>query len=121
MMKMHSWSTRWTILLLLLVACFWGAASVWAGPQQKKTAMATHEILISGFKYQPDTVTVQVGDTVQWKNGDLVPHTVVAADGSFRSELIAPGAIWKMVPKKSGTFPYSCEPHPNMHGELIVQ
>ena len=71
--------------------------------------------------YQPDVVTAHVGDTVQWKNADIVPHTVTAEDKSFSSGAIAPGTIWKLVAKKAGTFPYSCTPHPNMHGKLIVQ
>jgi len=87
----------------------------------QKPAAQTHTILISGFKYQPDTLTVNAGDTVEWKNNDIVPHTVTAADKTFTSGAIRPGATWKFVAKKSGTFPYTCTPHPNMHGKLVVQ
>jgi plastocyanin len=107
-------------MVLLLIACC-GSAALAVAQSGEKAAAQTHEILISGFKYQPETVTVRVGDTVQWNNGDIVPHTVVAANGSFKSGQIEPGATWKTVLKKSGTFAYTCEPHPNMHGELVVQ
>jgi plastocyanin len=117
-MKLAFKSTPWTALLMLSIACSWGVASGRADP---KPAPQAHEILIRGFMYQPEVVTVHIGDTVQWKNADIVPHTVTAADKSFNSGLIAPGATWKFEPKKSGTFPYSCKPHPNMHGKLIVQ
>ena len=116
--KLNSRSTRWTALLLFSVACLWGVASA---RSDQKAAPQAHKILISGFKYQPDVVTIHVGDTVQWKNSDIVPHTVRAADKSFDSGPIVPGATWKFVAKKAGTFPYTCVPHPNMHGILIVR
>ncbi|HEY5329952.1 MAG TPA: cupredoxin family copper-binding protein [Acidobacteriaceae bacterium] len=111
-------SIRWTASLMLLLASCWCACGAAAGGQKPA---ATHTILISGFKYQPDAVTVNAGDTIVWKNNDIVPHTVTAADKSFNSGAIRPGATWKFVAKKSGTFPYTCIPHPNMHGTLIVQ
>ena len=113
-MRMNSRSARWTALLLLLFACFGGVASA-------RPPAETRQILISGFKYQPDALTMRVGDTVEWKNADIVPHTVTAADKSFNSGAIKPGATWKLVVKKAGTFPYVCTPHPNMHGKLIVE
>lgn|ERR1035437_1213277 len=117
-MRLTPRTTPWTALLLLSIACSWGAAS---GRADQKPMPEAHEILIRGFMYQPDVVTLHIGDTVQWKNSDIVPHTVSAEDKSFNSGLIAPGATWKFVAKKAGIFPYRCMPHPNMHGKLIVQ
>ena len=76
---------------------------------------------MSGIKFQPDALTVAVGDSVEWKNNDIVPHNVVAADKSFNSGTIAPGGSWKFVAKKAGTFPYICTLHPNMKAKLVVQ
>ena len=86
-----------------------------------KPAPATYSVAIKGFQFQPNTLTVNVGDTVEWKNGDIVAHTVLSADKSINSGTIAPGATWKYVAKKAGTFPYTCAPHPNMHAKLIVR
>ena len=86
-----------------------------------KPAPATHSVAIKSFKFQPDVLTVNVGDTVEWKNGDIVAHTVLSADKSINSGTIAPGATWKYVAKKAGAFPYTCAPHPNMHAKLIVR
>ena len=116
-MRLSSRTVSWMASLLLSIACFWGASP---GRAEKPTP-ETHEVLIHGFMYLPAVMTVHVGDTVQWKNTDVVPHTVTAEDKSFSSVAIAPGATWKFVAKKAGTFPYSCTPHPNMHGKLIVQ
>jgi plastocyanin len=112
-------SIRWAALLMLLLAGSWCACVAAVGGQ--KPAAQAHTILISGFKYQPDTLTINAGDTVEWKNNDIVPHTVTAADKTFASGAIRPGATWKFVAKKSGSFPYTCTPHPNMHGKLVVQ
>lgn len=104
--------------MVLVLTASWSVCMA-AGAQ--KLAAQTHAVLISGFKYQPDTITVNVGDTIVWKNADIVPHTVTASDKSFNSGAIKPGATWTLVARKPGTFLYGCIPHPNMHGKLIVQ
>jgi plastocyanin len=111
---MQKLAIRYATLLLLLTASCCACVA-------QKAAAQTRTIIISGFKYQPDVLTVNAGDTVEWKNNDIVPHTVTADDKSFTSGAIRPGATWKFVAKKSGTFSYTCTPHPNMHGKLVVQ
>src|ERR1035437_8382808 len=100
-MRLTPRTTPWTALLLLSIGCSWGAAS---GRADQKPMPEAHEILIRGFMYQPDVVTLHIGDTVQWKNSDIVPHTVSAEDKSFNSGLIAPGATWSSWRKKLGYF-----------------
>jgi plastocyanin len=117
-MRLTSRTMPWMAVVLLLIVCSWDATL--GRPDQKPTTK-THEVIIHGFMYQPDVATAHVGNTVQWKNADIVPHTVTAEDKSFSSGAIAPGATWKLVAKKAGTFSYTCTPHPNMHGKLIVQ
>jgi plastocyanin len=34
--------------------------------------------VIREFKFEPATVTVHIGDTVEWKNDDIVPHSATA-------------------------------------------
>ena len=87
----------------------------------QKQASQTHTVVIHNFAFQPPKLTVNVGDTIVWKNTDIVSHTVTAADGSFDSDEIKPGKSWKLVAKKAGSFQYACSPHPNMHGTLTVK
>lgn len=87
----------------------------------EKPAAQMQTVVIHGFRYAPAVVTANVGDTIVWKNTDIVSHTVTAEDGSFNSGKIAPGTTWKLVAKKRGTHAYRCTPHPNMHGTLVVQ
>jgi len=126
-MAMGARMSRWAGMFVLALTCCWGVRVAAAGFGQKPATQAhdaarqTHTVLIHGFKFQPDSLTVKVGDTVVWKNADMVPHTVTAVDKSFDSGHIAPGGTWKMVAKRAGTYMYNCTPHPNMRAKLIVQ
>jgi len=80
-------------------------------------------VAIRDYKFEPASVTVHSGDTVEWKNYDSVPHTATE-DGAtapvFDSGNIAPGATWRYLVQKQGTYKYKCTIHPYMKGELIV-
>ena len=80
-------------------------------------------VVIRGFKFDPETVTVNQGDTVEWKNEDIVPHTATedVAKPAFDSGKIQVGAMWRYVARNKGTYNYTCTFHPNMEGKLIVQ
>ncbi|MGI8961503.1 MAG: cupredoxin domain-containing protein [Bryobacteraceae bacterium] len=115
---------------LVLVACAGGTPSSSSiarpeGAEPPKRANVTSKVntvLISQFKYQPDTLVVNVGDTVEWKNADIVPHTITAVDGkTFDSGGMAKGASWRFIVIKKGTYEYLCTLHPNMKAKLVVQ
>jgi plastocyanin len=80
----------------------------------------THTVLIKGFAFVPDHLTVSAGDTVVWKNEDIVPHTATAGHG-FDSKTLNTGQSWSFVARKKGKYPYTCTYHPTMHAELTVQ
>jgi plastocyanin len=84
-------------------------------------AHTLHVVTIKGLKYLPPILTVKAGDTVEWKNSDIVSHTVTHVNKSFDSGVILSGGAWKLVVKKRGTFNYFCTLHPNMKAELVVQ
>lgn len=83
-------------------------------------AAETHIIRIEGMKYQPETLTLKRGDTVVWRNADLVPHTATMA-GRFDSGEIAPGASWSWTAKDTGRIDYVCTYHPGMKAAVVVQ
>ena len=80
----------------------------------------THEVVIQGLLYVPETLTVRPGDVVVWINKDPFPHTVTAA-GVFDSGSIAAGKSWRFTAKKPGTYPYLCTLHTTMKGTLRVE
>jgi plastocyanin/uncharacterized membrane protein len=80
-----------------------------------------HVIVISQMRFNPGTITVEAGDTVEWKNQDIFSHTVTADDGSFDSGLIDPGHSWQTTVNRTGTIVYHCRPHPNMTAQVIAR
>jgi len=82
---------------------------------------ATRAVKIVGFAFVPASVTVSVGDTVSWSNGDAVTHTATADDGSWTTGSISGGSKKSLTFSTAGTFPYHCAIHASMHGTLVVQ
>jgi len=96
------------------------AAPLQPAPTNQPAERRTFTVLIKGFQFVPETLEVQSGDTVIWKNEDIVPHTATAKS-VFDSKEIGPGKSWTTVVKQKGKHPYICTYHPTMHGELVVK
>ena len=76
-------------------------------------------IRINDLDYGPASVTVHVGDTVEWINRDIVEHTATARSGAFDiATPIGKPAAARM--KAAGRFEYFCRLHPNMVGVINV-
>jgi len=82
---------------------------------------ATHTVTISGVQFEPQSLTVRVGDTIVWVNRDPFPHTVTAVGKRFDSHEIAVGHSWTYRARKAGIFSYACTLHPTMSGTLRVE
>jgi plastocyanin len=74
---------------------------------------------IRAMAYVPNALAVSVGDTVEWTNNDLVPHSVT--NKTFDSKSIAPHQTWSYVAKEPGDFAYGCTFHTTMVGAIIVR
>jgi len=92
------------------------AAGLFSSPALAKD----HVLVISNIQFPKDEV-VKTGDKVTWKNDDLVPHTVTADDGSFKSNSIEAGQSWTYKVTQKKTVAYKCDFHPNMHAKLIIK
>jgi len=107
---------------ILAVAAVAVLFAVSLGAQSAQPANgAGHIVIIKQMHFDPSQVTVQAGDTVEWKNEDIFSHTITADDGSFDSGLIAPGHSWQITFKSAQTVAYHCRPHPNMTASVSVQ
>jgi plastocyanin len=88
--------------------------------------------------FTPDTVTIEVGQTVQWENTSLLAHSVTGdpskatIEGSaqlpeganpFDSGMMDPKETFEHTFKKAGTYKYFCIPHEGakMYGWVIVE
>jgi plastocyanin len=77
-------------------------------------------VTIASFAFAPASKSISKGDTVTWTNNDSSPHTVTAADGSFNSGNMAPGATFSHTFTSAGTFSYVCSYHSGMQGSIVV-
>jgi plastocyanin len=78
--------------------------------------------------YDPNPVTISVGDNVTWVNDDPDPHTVTsgnfsAADAGqeFDSGYMGPHKSFTHQFNEPGEFEYFCILHPGMVGKVIVE
>jgi plastocyanin len=81
----------------------------------------THTVSLEGMRFQPDDLTVALGDTIVWVNKDLVAHTATSESGGFDSKIIEPEQAWTFTIRKRGDFPYVCVLHPTMKAMLRVK
>ena len=112
-------------LALIAAPGFPSPASAGRPASSESVPLKVVTVVIREFEFEPVTVTVHAGDTNEWKNDDIVPHTATADSKAqkpvFDSGTIDTGAAWRYVARKKGTYNYSCTFHPNMTGKLIVQ
>jgi len=69
--------------------------------------------------FEPETVTVKVGQSVTWVNEDSVSHDATADDGSWRTEISNQGGSVTLMFDTPGIYPYICTLHPAMKGTVI--
>lgn len=87
-----------------------------------KASPANHLVKIENMQFSPATLRVAVGDRVEFRNADLVPHTASTKPaGVFDSGLVKPGESWTLFAKAAGSFSYICTFHPMMTGQIIVE
>ncbi len=78
-------------------------------------------VVMKNFDFSPMTLTVTAGTTVTWRNLDGEPHTVVSADGAFRSAALDSNESFAFTFTKPGVYKYVCSIHPKMMASVIVK
>jgi plastocyanin len=76
-------------------------------------------VAMKNMKFSPATIEIKKGDTVEWKNDDITPHTATSA--TFDSGSIASDAAWRHTFTHTGSFPYTCTFHPDMKATVVVK
>lgn len=104
--------SRRTMLAILAGVSFTPAVAARADAQ-------LHVIEIDKMKFGAAPTEIHVGDTIVWKNIDLVKHTATARDGSFDIDLPRKSQDSTIV-KTPGTVEVYCRYHPGMVMTLVV-
>ena len=76
-------------------------------------------VAMKNMKFSPATIEIKKGDTVEWKNDDITPHT--ATSPTFDSGSIDPDKSWRHTFSDAGSFPYACTFHPDMKAAVTVK
>ena len=84
------------------------------------------KVSMHSIQFDPKTVTVKKGTTVEWVNDDSVNHDVTKRTGpgpNFSSGTgnLAGGDTYKMTFNTAGTIEYECTVHPGMTGTIVVK
>lgn len=82
-------------------------------------AAADAEVAVRDFRFDPSSLSVEVGDTVRWTNVGDAPHTVTF-NGGAASGTLANGQSWERAFPSAGTFQYVCGFHASMVGTVSV-
>ncbi len=103
--------------------------------------VADNVVTTIGLKFMPKDLTVKVGTTVTWQNGETIGHTVTSGawgevneatgirgtqtpDGRF-DHALAPkgqaGDTFSFTFTKPGVYPYYCQPHLTMNATVTVE
>jgi plastocyanin len=124
MRRLHQLSVALFAAVTLVAAATFIAgrhAPAWATNQETVVSNAVEHIVeIGDFEFAPSTLQVRPGDTIIWKNLDIVPHTVTASDKSWDSGTIAKGASYRHVVTAGETTAYFCRFHPSMTGAFEI-
>jgi len=83
---------------------------------------STVEVGTYDNSFQPQTITVPIGATVQWINHGHHLHTVAADDGQWGSSKLGTSGIYQHTFTRPGAYFYHCAVHPQeMRGAIIVK
>lgn len=103
---------KFTLLVVLLV---FGFHSYLVNAQ-------THYVEIKKFKFIPETITINVGDSVVWTNKEKRQyHSVWFKEaGDEEPDYFFPDETYQRSFNQAGQFNYLCGPHPKMIGTVFV-
>lgn len=96
---------------LLLAACMVALPAV----------AADHVVVLKKRAFEPETISIKVGDNLVFRNDDPIDHNVSSQSAAkvFEIETLAPGQSQKVAFDKAGTVEIGCSMHDAMH--LTIQ
>jgi plastocyanin len=114
---------RGLIAVVAVVAVITAAAAT-GGERNSARAAANVTITARDFFWTPDTVTIQVGDSVTWDNEQGF-HNVLLGDSRLNQPGFPEDSSWNPPPQRTfndpGSYTFMCEVHPGMTGTVVVQ
>jgi plastocyanin len=118
---------RVTALALIGISLLAASVALSMPPGGRRAAAATQTVAVQTtpvLQFSPSTLTVSVGDTVQWDwpATNDVPHTVTSdPPGTELASAVQALGSYSNTFGTVGTYNYHCEIHPAMTGTITVQ
>jgi plastocyanin len=107
-------------LLLVLVVLAAGCGGGGGGDAGGEPVATTEVEMVKSYRFSPEAIRVDAGETVTWTNNDNFTHTV-RVDGQEDHE-VEPGESVEIAFDEPGTYHYVCTLHSrDMEGEVIVR
>jgi plastocyanin len=100
-----------------------GAASLGNAVPTSEAIMAGEDraVSIKDFKFEPATLTVEVGQAVTWTNADSTAHTTTGDKKEWDSGSLGNAKSFTHTFTAPEKYTYACAIHPNMKGTILVQ
>lgn len=125
-MRLRAFAALCAVSLAMLVAiaasgCSSGGAGNSATPSGASSGAATSggaTIVEKNYAFTPNTVTVNVGDTVTFKNEDSVTHEVNINNKDLGKQAPGQDVTWQAT--ADGTYAFRCMIHASMTGQVTV-
>jgi plastocyanin len=81
----------------------------------------THDVTIQNMAFSPESLTINVGDTVRFTNKDGAPHTATFDAEGQDTGTLSRNSVGELTFASAGTFDYICSIHRAMRGTIVVQ
>lgn len=131
MIRLTSGAHRVLAVVVAIVLAGPATRSVPAAAEQGSRKEPAALIVISDApgEFMPKTITVKVGDTVEWRNTGGITHSVEfvgeifpQGTASSQSGVMAPGTTYSFTFKAPGSYAYICRFHVinGMIGKIVV-
>lgn len=111
------------LLILIVTIALLSVGFVTSDKVLAESPLPDVTVSVFNFGFNPDPVTIQVGDTVTWENTQGF-HNVASTSGpeSFRNgDPAGAGWTYSRTFTQAGTYTYVCEVHSSMQGTIIVE
>lgn len=80
------------------------------------------KVNISQMRFEPTVIRVKAGESVTWKNGEGMPHTITRKGNAGPSSgTLTTGQAFSHTFEEAGTYEYYCAIHPGMTGTVVVE
>ena len=139
-MLKNSWKLPFAAIVAASALAACGGSSSGGTDDGAASGTSATSVEVVNIAYSPDSIEVDAGGEVEWTNEDeSVRHTVTSgtpgdngvpgvsegksakADGLFNGDLPDASSTFSFTFTEKGTFPYFCEVHPSMVGEVVVR